>query len=241
MPCSSWVPCPSKMKYQRFSPAPQDKLVKPVMKSLLLGYKERRKHNGTVGFFQPAKEREKVEAQFWVLSLRSQLFQSCFIWLKVELECKRISQTTRSSSTMRLGTIPGRARNLVGGFLTIHSCLEGTWHPQWMKRLGPETTWCSSAHRGQGGEAASVPRVGFLLCLLSGCFVKTLDCSDCEREFPSASHSPLLLLESSNMHTSLPFPDHKRTSTETSDTWSQQLEVAGDGDAFYCVLGTLTQ
>lgn len=100
------------------------------MKSLLLGYKERRKHNGTVGFCQPAKEREKVEAQFWVLSLRSQLFQSCFIWLKVELECKRISQTTRSSSTMRLGTIPGRARNLVGGFLTIHSCLEGTWHPR---------------------------------------------------------------------------------------------------------------
>lgn len=61
--------------------------------------------------------------------------------------------------------------------------------------------------------------------------------------FPSGSHSPLLPLESSNRHTPLPFPDHKRvllgrfgTSTETSDTWSQQFEVAGDGDAFYCVL-----
>lgn len=79
MPCSSRVRYPSKMKYQRFSPAPQDKLLKPVMKSLLLGYKECRKHNvgadcsciGAVGFCQPAKEREEIEAQFWVLSLWS--------------------------------------------------------------------------------------------------------------------------------------------------------------------------
>lgn len=60
--------------------------------------------------------------------------------------------------------------------------------------------------------------------------------------FPSGSHSPLLPLES-NRHTPLSFPDHKRellgrfrTSTETSDTWSQQLEVVDDGGDFYCVL-----
>lgn len=143
---------------------------------------------------------------------------------------------------------PRKSQESCGG-IPDHPLLPGGHlTPPWMKRLGPETTWCSSAHRGHGGEAASVPRVSLLLCLLSACFVKTLNCSACEREFPSGSHSPLLPQESSNMHTPLPFPDHKKDTTETADTWSQQLEVAGDGDAFCCVLdfrlqilGTLTQ
>jgi hypothetical protein len=45
MPQSSWEPYLNKMKNQRFSPKSQAKLVKPVMKSLLLGYEECRKYN----------------------------------------------------------------------------------------------------------------------------------------------------------------------------------------------------